>query len=83
LVLRSAVNFSGRVAVCALGEDGTKVLVPVRQAWIDEKNGAEPKEMTVAGGAIQGVALLEGKPVQVSVVIDASDRRALTAVALA
>lgn len=83
LVLRSAVNFSGRVAVCALGEDGTKVLVPVRQAWIDEKNGAGPKEMTVAGGAIQGVALLEGKPVQVSVVIDASDRRALTAVALA
>jgi hypothetical protein len=82
LILRSIADYSGRLAVCALGEDGAKSLVSVKRAWLDSEIGGAPVELPIAAGAIRELRIPGGKPVHVSVTVDTVDRLALTAVAL-
>jgi hypothetical protein len=83
LVLRSPSDHSGRVAVCALGEDGLKVLVPLKRAWIEDSSGGKSAELQISGGAIQDLRLPSGLAVHVSIALESNERLALTAVALA
>lgn len=82
LVLRTPVDHSGRVAVCALGEDGAKVLVPLKRAWIESDSVGSCAELQIVGGAIQNLRIPADQPLRVSIEIDAKERLALTAVAL-
>ena len=82
LVLRSPSEHSGKVAVCALGEDGSKVLVSLKRAWLEGPDGAVPVELPLSGGAIQELRIPAGVAVRVSIDLGTEDRLALTAVAL-
>lgn len=83
LVLRSPSDHSGRVAVCALGEDGAKVLVPLKRAWVEAPGGGNADQLDISGGAIQELRLPSGRAVHVSIELGTNERLALTAVALA
>ena len=83
LVLRGPSEYSGRVAICALGEDGAKDFVPIKKAWLEPLNGGGVVELPIGGGAIQNLHIPTGEAVHISIELGTADRLALTAVALA
>jgi hypothetical protein len=78
LVIRSEKDFEGTVRVQAVGEDGQYEDVTILAATTTE---TPPQPFTVHGDAIRKVKLSAGKPLRISVTLDALERRSLTAIA--
>ncbi|MDX2261280.1 MAG: hypothetical protein SFU84_06240 [Gemmatimonadales bacterium] len=79
MVIRSAVAYSGRLIVHAVGEDGALEGVELKSA---SRGTSDGEGLTVGGGTINGIRLEANIPLRLSVVIGALERRSLTAVVL-
>lgn len=76
LVLRSDKDFTGRVSVQAVGEDGASEFVKLMSARL---KGAE-EAFVVNNSSIEGIELTKDAPLRITVHIDAIEKRSLTAI---
>jgi hypothetical protein len=79
MILRSRSNFSGRIKVRAVGEDGPAEPVVLRHA----ASGEEPAStLRVSGDTIEGISISADVPLRLTVALSAPARRSLSAVAV-
>ena len=76
LVLRSEENYSGRIGVYAMGEDGRHERVELQSAVL---GNMESTTLSVSGDVIHDVNLVAGIPLRITTSINALGRRSLNA----
>jgi hypothetical protein len=80
VIIRSAVDFSGAVALTAIGEDGEREPLLIQKASLAADTASE---LACEGNKIRGISLSAGVPLRLVVAIDALAPRSLTGVAAA